>query len=336
MIQVIADQLTLEEKIAQLFILGFQGTSYNETLAQYNDLNIGGVLMFANNIGGSEEVKTLNETIQSNAQSIPMFIAVDQEGGRVNRLPSNIPNIESAYQIGLSGSTDHAYQSGAFIGKNLKRLGFNVDFAPSLDIWSNPGNKVIGDRSFGQTSQDVIRYGLPFNKGINEQQIITSAKHFPGHGDTFVDSHDTLPVSNLTLEQLQKKELMPFKAAIAQNIDMIMVSHILFPDIDATHPSSLSPKMIQSLLQKQMKYNGIVITDDLAMGAIKNSYSREAALTQALNAGETMLLIGSDIGDIKSQIQYLKVQVETGKIDRKIIEENVQKILKLKHKYGIV
>lgn len=330
------DSMTLEEKIAQQFILGFEGLAYNDELARFNRMKIGGVLLFSRNIQSAGQTKLLNEAIADNHNGIPMFIAVDQEGGRVNRLPKEIANTETPYQISSTGSRSYAHERGAYIGHQLKSLGFNMDFAPSFDIWSNPSNTVIGDRSFGKTAQDVIRYAIPFNKGINEKSIITSAKHFPGHGDTFVDSHESLPVSSIDKKGLFDKELKPFQAAIDNNIDMMMVSHILYTDIDATHPASMSRKMIHDLLQQQLSYKGVVITDDLAMGAIAKRYSREQALLNALNAGETMLLIGSDIGDVSAQIKFLKAQVDAGKIDEKIINENVEKILKLKHKYGIV
>lgn len=336
MLPYITSQMTLDEKIAQHFILGFHGTTYNETLAEYNRLQIGGVILFARNIQNASQTKLLNESITQYQKGIPMFIAVDQEGGRVNRFPKEIANIEPAFQIRNSGDPMLAYDKGEYIGRQLKKLGYNVDFAPSLDIWSNPSNKVIGDRSFGTNYQDVIKYGMSFNRGINDQDIITSAKHFPGHGDTLSDSHVSLPISTMNKSRLMAHELQPFKAAIKDDIDMIMVSHILFPEIDTIHPSSMSRKMINDILVKQLGYTGVIVTDDLAMGAIVNSYTREQALFNAMQAGETMFLIGSDIGEIESQIQFLKSQVKSGQIDEKIIDKNVQKILKLKQKYGIV
>lgn len=332
----IMSKMTLEQKIAQHFILGFHGTTYNNVLEDYNQLNIGGVILFARNIQSAEQTRILNQTIYNQNKGIPMFIAVDQEGGRVNRFPASIQNIEPAYQIRNSGDPLVAYSKGEYIGRQLNLLGFNVDFAPSLDIWSNPGNKVIGDRSFGTNYQDVIKYGIPFNRGINDQGVITSAKHFPGHGDTFTDSHESLPVSNLTQERLFESELKPFKAAIKDDIDMIMVSHILFPAVDANAPSSLSKAMVTDLLKGKLGYKGIIVTDDLAMGAVVKNYTREQALINAINAGETCLLIGSEVGDIRYQIDYIKAQIKAGKIDEQIINENVQKILKLKQKYGIV
>lgn len=336
MVPYIISEMTLEQKIAQQFILGFNGTTYNQSLAQYQQLNIGGVILFSRNIENEMQVTQLNNSIKANNKYIPMFIAVDQEGGRVNRFPSNIPNIEPAYQISKAGNPQYAYDKGEYIGRKLKQLGFNVDFAPSLDIWSNQSNKVIGDRSFGTSYNEVIRYAMPFNRGINDQFIITSGKHFPGHGDTLEDSHDSLPVSNMDKQRLMENELKPFEAAIKDDIDMIMVSHILFPQIDDKRPSSMSKIMVTNMLKNNLHYKGVIITDDLAMGAIVNHYSREQALLNSLNAGQTMLLIGSDIGDISYQIEFIKAQVKAGNIDEKIIDENVQKILKLKQKYGIV
>ncbi|MCE4956224.1 beta-N-acetylhexosaminidase [Macrococcoides caseolyticum] len=336
MIPYLIDQMTLEEKIAQHFLLGFHGTTYNNELEKFNQMKIGGVILFTRNIESAYQTRMLNRDIEQNHRGIKMFIAVDQEGGRVNRLPKELVNIEPAIQISQSGSQQYAYNKGEYIGQQLKDLNFNVDFAPVFDIWSNPQNKVIGDRSFGTDAKDVIRYAIPFNRGINDQSIITSAKHFPGHGDTFVDSHETLPVSHISKAQLFDRELKPFEAAIDANIDMIMVSHILFPKIDAKYPSSMSRAMVTGILRDKLDYQGVIITDDLAMGAIANGFSREEAVLYALNAGETMILMGSDIGDINQLVQYIKSCVTSGRLDEKIIDRNVEKILKLKQKYGIV
>ncbi|QTQ07332.1 beta-N-acetylhexosaminidase [Macrococcoides canis] len=328
--------MTLEEKIAQQLILGFDGTNYNEALKAYSDRNIGGVILFKRNILNASQVTQLNQDIYSKATKIPMFIGIDQEGGRVNRLPASITNIESAYAIGLSNDKQYAYQQGRYIGENVKRLGFNLDFAPVLDIWSNPVNKVIGDRSFGQDANTVSEMSLSFRQGINDAGIITSGKHFPGHGDTVADSHVTLPVSQKSLEHLMQFELLPFKRHIEEDIDMLMVSHILFPEIDNKYPASISKEIVTNILKKRLGYEGVIISDDLSMGAISNRYTINEAVVRGLQSGETIMLIGSNTGDVDALIQYVKTNVENGNIDKKIIDENNEKIIRLKLKYGIL
>lgn len=331
-----ASSMTLEEKIAQQLVLGFDGTGYNAALKRYSARKIGGVILFKRNIVNESQVTQLNRDIFHNATDIPMFIGIDQEGGRVNRLPASIQNIESAYTIGLSHDKQYAYQQGRYIGENVKRMGFNLDFAPVLDIWSNPVNKVIGDRSFGHDANTVSDMSRSFCRGINDSGIITSGKHFPGHGDTVADSHVTLPVSNKSLDELMKFELLPFKRHIDDGIDMIMVSHISFPSIDNNYPASISKEIVTNILKKRLGYKGVIISDDLNMGAISNRYSLNEAVVRGLQSGETIMLIGSDDVDVDTLIQYVKSNVENGNIDKKIIDENNEKIIRLKLKYGIL
>lgn len=331
-----ASSMTLEEKIAQQLVLGFNGTDYNAALKRYSARKIGGVILFKRNIVNESQVTQLNRDIFHNATDIPMFIGIDQEGGRVNRLPASIQNIESAYTIGLSHDKQYAYQQGRYIGENVKRMGFNLDFAPVLDIWSNPVNKVIGDRSFGHDANTVSDMSHSFRRGINDSGIITSGKHFPGHGDTVADSHVTLPVSNKSLDELMKFELLPFKRHIDDGIDMIMVSHISFPSIDSNYPASISKEIVTNILKKRLGYKGVIISDDLNMGAISNRYSLNEAVVCGLQSGETIMLIGSDAVDVDTLIQYVRSNVENGNIDKKIIDENNEKIIRLKLKYGIL
>lgn len=328
--------MTLEEKIAQQLVLGFDGTDYNAALKRYSARNIGGVILFKRNIVNESQLTQLNRDIFQNAANIPMFIGIDQEGGRVNRLPASIQNIESAYTIGLSHDKQYAYQQGRYVGENVKRMGFNLDFAPVLDIWSNPANKVIGDRSFGHDAHMVSGMSRSFRQGITETGIITSGKHFPGHGDTVSDSHETLPVSNKSLDELMKFELIPFKQHIDDGIDMLMVSHISFPDIDNKYPASISKEIVTNILKKKLGYKGVIISDDLSMGAISNRYSLNEAVVRGLQSGETIMLIGSDAVDVDTLIQYVRSNVENGNIDKKIIDENNEKIIRLKLKYGIL
>lgn len=330
------NQLSLDEKIAQMMLLGFDGIDYNATLKQYQNKNVGGVILFKRNIMNTTQVRQLTSEMNKSTRRLPMFIGIDQEGGVVNRLPASVQNIESAYEIGLTNDLDYSFSRGKYVGDAVKAHGFNLDFAPVLDIWSNPNNKVIGNRSFGTDAKTVTRMSDAFKRGINSAGVITSGKHFPGHGDTVTDSHVALPVSNKNLNELEVSELIPFKYQIDEKIDMMMISHILYPEIDRQNPASLSNRIVNKLLRDKLNYNGVIITDDLSMGAITNQYDLSTAVVHAFQAGETMVLIGSHIGDVDALIYSVKKAVQNGKIDEKIIDENNEKIIRLKLKYGIL
>ncbi|UBH07805.1 beta-N-acetylhexosaminidase [Macrococcus armenti] len=330
------NQLSMDEKIAQMMLLGFDGTDYNATLKQYQNKNVGGVILFKRNIANTPQVRQLTSSLNESTQQLPMFIGIDQEGGVVNRLPASVQNIESAYEIGLINDLDYSFSRGKYVGDSVKAHGFNLDFAPVLDIWSNPNNKVIGNRSFGTDAKTVTRMSDAFKRGINSAGVITSGKHFPGHGDTVTDSHVALPVSNKNLSELEASELIPFKYQIDKKIDMMMISHILYPEIDRQNPASLSNRIVDDILKDKLNYNGVIITDDLSMGAITNQYDLNTAVVRAIQAGETMVLIGSHVGDVDALIHSVKAAVRDGKIDEKIIDENNEKIIRLKLKYGIL
>jgi beta-N-acetylhexosaminidase len=210
-----------------------------------------------------------------------------------------------------------------------------MNFAPVLDVNSNPNNPVIGNRSFGSEPETVIQHGIQVMKGIQSTKVVPVVKHFPGHGDTSVDSHLDLPVIRKTLEELRAFELKPFAEAIRQQTDVVMVGHLLLPQIDETNPASLSGKVITNLLRKEMKFDGVVITDDMTMGGItKHNDIGEAAVKSVL-AGVDILLVGHDYEQQIQVLQTLKKRVEDGTVSEKRLDESVYRIAKLKAKYGL-
>lgn len=228
--------------------------------------------MFKDNINDSNQLLQLINNIKdiNSKNKIPLFISIDEEGGRVSRLPKEIKKLPSNEVIGNINDKKLTYDIGKTIGYSLKSFGFNMDFAPVLDINSNPNNKVIGDRSFSSNKNIVANLGVSEINGFKSSNIISVAKHFPGHGDTDIDSHYKLPIINKTLDELKEVEFVPFKNAIKENVPSIMVSHILLPEIDDINPASMSKTIITDILRKDLKFDGLIVTDDMTMVAITN------------------------------------------------------------------
>lgn len=327
------NEMTLDEKIGQMVLSGFNGTDFNSELdTLINDLKVGGVILFSRNIEDSKQLKKLNLDIEEANKNIPVFISIDEEGGRVNRLAKNIKRFESAKSIGDKGDIKYAYENGKEIGKTLKDHKINMNFAPVLDIYSNSKNTVIGDRAFGNNEKIVETMGIATMQGLKDEHVIPVIKHFPGHGDTEVDSHIGLPIVDKSIDQLYDFEFVPFKKAIESGADAVMVSHILIKQIDDKNPATLSYNLITGILRNNMKFSNVIITDDMCMKAITNRLSVEEASIKSIKAGSDIILIGSDIGKTKSVIEKIKLEVETNEISEKRIDESVYRILKLKEK----
>lgn len=327
------NEMTLDEKIGQMILSGFNGTDFNDELdTLINDLKVGGVILFSRNIEDSKQLKKLNLDIEEANKNIPLFISIDEEGGRVNRLAKNIKRFESAKSIGDKGDIKYAYENGKEIGKTLKEHKINMNFAPVLDIYSNSKNTVIGDRAFGDNEKIVETMGIATMQGLKDEDVIPVIKHFPGHGDTEVDSHIGLPVVEKSTDQLYDFEFVPFKKAIESGADAVMVSHILMKQIDDKNPATLSYNLITKILRNDMKFSNIIITDDMCMKAITNRLSVEEASIKSIQAGSDIILIGSDISKTKSVIEKIKLAVERNEISEKRIDESVYRILKLKQK----
>lgn len=228
----------------------------------------------------------------------------------------------------------YAFNSGVKIAKAIKKLGFNLDFAPVLDIFSNPKNTVIADRVFGTTPDRVSKIGIQVLKGLSNENIIPTAKHFPGHGDTKIDSHVGLPVVNKSIDQLNNFEFKPFIEAIKNNVDMMMIAHIKLSKVDDL-PSSLSYKVVTGILRKQLGFNGVIITDDMTMGAITQNYTISGATIKAVNAGCDIVLVAQGATNAVLVLNTLKSAYKNGQLTEQHIDESVYRILSLKKKYGL-
>lgn len=333
------DSMSIEEKIGQMLMFGFEDTQVNdETRKLIDDYHVGGVILFKKNITGSQQLLDLNNQIKeinSGHNNTPIFISVDEEGGLISRMPPEIINLPDSKDIGDSHRSEIAYQVGEAIGERVSSFGFNMTMAPVLDINSNPANPVIGKRAFGDNKEIVSEMGIEEMKGIQSQNIIPVVKHFPGHGDTDVDSHLGLPVVNHGLGKLRQMELVPFQNAVNQQADMTMVAHLLLPEIDSKYPSSLSKNVITNILREELKFNGVVITDDMTMGAIIENYDIGEASIKAVQAGNDIVLVAHGYENKVKVVNSLINAVKDGTISEARIDESIERILHLKEKYNI-
>ncbi|WP_293016987.1 beta-N-acetylhexosaminidase [Paenibacillus sp.] len=332
------NQLSLDEKVGQMILAGVQGTTLDAQAKQMiMDQKVGGIIFYANNVstlqGTATFVRSIKDANRSNP--VPIFMSVDQEGGKVSRMPETVESIPSNGKVGKTKDADLAETMGKLLARQIQLVGFNVDFAPVLDINSNPNNPVIGDRSFGSSASLVSKMGIAEMKGLRSEGIIPVVKHFPGHGDTSVDSHLDLPVVNKIEQQLAELEWIPFEAAVKEQVEAVMVAHILFPKLDPDHPASLSDVIIGQHLRGKFKYDGVVITDDLSMGAIAKNYKLDDAAVATVQAGSDILLVAHSYESAKTIFDTLKSAVKSGKISESRIDESVYRILALKQKYNL-
>lgn len=329
--------MTLDEKIGQLIIAGLDGTEITEETKGLIDTNhVGGFIFFKPNLASPEQARQLvNDVKEYNAdRDIPLFFAIDQEGGRVTRLPG-LDTMKTNADIAAYNDPMFSYETGKVLAAQLHAFGFQVNFAPSVDVNSNPNNPVIGDRAFGSNPEVVSEYGVQMMKGMQSENIITSIKHFPGHGDTNEDSHEELPMIDKDLSALREMELIPFAAAMEEGADMVMIAHILLPELATTYPATLSPEVVTGLLREEMGYDGVVVTDDMTMGAIVNHYGLGEASIQAVKAGVDIILMAHGDENVQTTFSALKQAVEEGDISEERIDKSVERILLLKDQYEL-
>lgn len=332
--------MTLEEKIGQMVIVGLDGYTMDENArSMINNYHVGGFILFGAgaNVKNSRQLLALINSLKNTnlKNKAPLFISVDEEGGRINRMPGEFKKLPTNDAIGKMNNAGLSYKIGGVLAEEIKAFGFNVDFAPVLDVNSNPKNPVIGDRSFGADVNVVSRLGVKTMKGIQAGGVIPVVKHFPGHGDTSVDSHIGLPVIYNDMKRLKSLELIPFEYAIKNGADAVMIAHILLKKIDPLYPASLSKTIITDLLRKQLNFGGVIITDDMTMGAIVKNYDIGDAAVRSVNAGSDIVLVCHDRSNEVAVLGALKKAVEDGIILEKRIDKSVYAILKLKYKYKL-
>ncbi|QTD41335.1 beta-N-acetylhexosaminidase [Sporosarcina sp. Te-1] len=332
------EQLTVEEKIGQLFIFGFEGKQFSPELKELiQQHHIGGLILLGKNVSTTENiVSVLNAAKATNKHNqIPLFLSVDEEGGRVSRLPKGIRKLPTAEKVGKQNDRQLNYRTGEYLAELLHAFGYNMNYAPVMDVQSNPANPVIGDRAYATNARTVADLGIETMNGMKDNGMIPVIKHFPGHGDTSVDSHESLPVVDKGMEELVRTELVPFQQAIDAGADVVMVSHVVYPALDPKWPASMSGRIINDLLRDQMGFQGVVITDDLTMGAITNDHSVSKAALQSFLAGSDLLLIAGDYDDQLQTIQLFSQSVASGVISEERLNDSVRRILTIKEDYGL-
>lgn len=337
-VQKILQRMTVDEKIGQLILAGIDGYEMNlHTVELIETYHIGGLILYKSNVKNSGQlIELVNALKQKNTVNmLPLWLGVDEEGGKVTRLPDEVAKTPPNNDIGKTNSKQFALGVGSLLGKELKAYGFNVDFAPVLDINSNPNNPVIGDRSFGANAPIVTSMGIQTMKGLQAQGVMPVVKHFPGHGDTSVDSHALLPVVQNDLARLRKLELLPFEQAFKQQADAVMVAHILLPKLDTENPASMSKKIMTDLLRQEMRFQGLIMTDDMTMGAITKSYELGEAAVKSILAGANVVMVGHDYEKVVSVVGALRRAVNEKRIPMETIDRSVSQIMKLKQKYQL-
>ena len=331
--------MSLEEKVGQLMLVGFAGTEVTADITKWvRERKVGGVVLFARNIENLEQIAKFTRSLHGlSADGVPLFLGLDQEGGNVIRLQDGAMLLPGNMALGAARSPMLSYVAGQGLGVDLKRIGFNVNLAPVLDVNSNPRNPVIGVRSYGERADLVGTLGAWFVRGQQEVGIVGVAKHFPGHGNTFGDSHFSMPASYVDKERLFELELEPFRAAIDAGVDAIMTAHIALPRIaESSHvPATLSRNVITGILREELGFEGVVITDGLEMQGIVEGYGSGRAAVMALLAGADMPMILWTAKKKEEVYRALMTAARDGTISEARLNESVTRILTLKINRGL-
>lgn len=333
-------QMTLEEKICQMFIIAPENlmekwnitTVDSEMINRLNKYPVGGYIFFKANVVNPNQVTTMISELQNWSKEhtgISFFTAIDEEGGRVLKIGANANfPVTKVGAMSTISTKEKAYEAGYIIGEYLNYYGFNFNFAPDADVITNSENQIIGDRSFGSDAGIVAEFSVEYSRGLQVNGILSTFKHFPGHGATKGDTHEGFAYTSKTLEELREAELIPFKAAAENGVDAVMVAHISVPSIlgDNT-PCSLSRYMVTDVLRNELGFEGLIVTDALDMGAITNTYGDGEAAVMAVLAGNDILLKPKDF--FVSYEAVLKA-VKNGQISEERIDESVKRIISVK------
>jgi beta-N-acetylhexosaminidase len=329
------ERMTIEEKVGQLVMAGFPGLEPDSGICRLlRERHLGSVVLFGRNCDTPQQVARLTADLQ-NLSRLPLLIAVDQEGGTVARLRSPATVFPSNMAIGATGRTDDAYTAAACTAEILRRVGITMNLAPVLDVNSNPQNPIIGTRSFGEDVAMVSALGVAAIEGYQDNGIMATAKHFPGHGNTAVDSHAMLPVVHASLEELERTELPPFEDAITAGVAAVMTAHILFPALGTRHPATLSYEALGWLLRTQLGYDGIVITDCMEMKAIADNYGMSEAAVMAIQAGADIVLISHTYEHQAEALDALLQAARERIIPPHRLDRSVRRILTAKERFAL-
>jgi beta-N-acetylhexosaminidase len=318
---------SLTRQVGRLLIGSFPGHTISPELRSLaREFDLGGIILFARNVQEPGQVAEISREAQELAHEYPLWVSVDQEGGRVARLRRPFTEWPPMAALGRSGDVGLAQRFARALAAEVKAVGISLDFAPVLDILTNPTNPAIGDRALADQADVVTRLGVAIIETLQAEGIAACGKHFPGHGDTSVDSHLELPVVEHDLARLRAVELVPFKAAIAARVAGILVSHVLMPALDEASPASLSRRIVHGLLREELGFEGLIVTDDLEMHAILNQYDLADAAVRSVAAGCDQVLVCR--GDVDKQVRVLEAliqAVETEQLARGRVEDALRR-----------
>ena len=317
--------------IGELLFTGFKGPELPESTRTFlKDDGIGGIILFGQNYEGTGQVAELvNQAQEARAESLPLWVSVDHEGGRVQRFKKPFTKIPEAADIAAKDSPKLAFEIARLIGRELRAVGVNLDFAPVADINTNPSNPVIGRRSFGHDEDTVSRFVTSFVRGLLLEGVQPCIKHFPGHGDTHVDSHYALPAIDTDLETMRNREWRPFTKAMRSGCNFTMSAHIVCRKIDPTVPATLSRQIMTDLLRGELRYTGIIVSDDMEMKAIADHFGAADAPVRAINAGCDLVIYRSEEA-ARAGFEGLVKGLESGALPAERVMESVTRLRNLK------
>jgi beta-N-acetylhexosaminidase len=323
--------------VGQLAIVGFDGYAVPpDVKALAREFDLGGVIFFARNVEAPEQVAELSRESQALASEMPLWVSVDQEGGRVARLKRPFTEWPPMITLGRAGAQAEQL-AGRFakaLAAELHAVGISLDYTPVLDVHTNARNPVIGDRALSERAEDVARLGTVIITALQSAGIAACGKHFPGHGDTSTDSHHELPLLEHPPDRLEAVELVPFKAAIAAGVASIMTAHILIPALDEELPGTLSPAIVDGLLKKKLGYGGLVVSDDLDMKAISGRYGHSEATVRAIAAGcDVVLMCAPKLEEQMAALEAIIYAVEQGRIPLTRVEDALKRQRRTKERF---
>ncbi|HOO72079.1 MAG TPA: glycoside hydrolase family 3 protein [Spirochaetota bacterium] len=332
--------MTLEQKIGQMIMTACYGTEANKPAAELIQRYLpGGIIFFGYNFERGKNLKNFIEDLQRvslESSGIPLFISVDQEGGRVRRIVDGVTQFPGNLAAGAGGDSDLVFRWARILGIELRMLGVNMNLAPVVDVNNNPDNPVINSRSFGSDPDIAADMGSAYIRGLQKSSCISVVKHFPGHGDTNRDSHLTLPVIRYDMERLRSVELYPFRKAIDSGVETVMTAHISYPLILGTDDSAtISGYFLTDLLRKEMGFGGIVITDDMEMNAISKNMDMGEAAVRSVLAGADIVLISTYGENVPAIINGLMAAVKEGRLPLERVDDSVRRILEMKFRYRV-
>jgi beta-N-acetylhexosaminidase len=329
--------LALRRQIGRLLIAGFDGHDLPVELKSLaREFGLGGVILFARNVGEPEQVASLAYETARLDRELPVWISVDQEGGRVARLKAPFTEWPAMATLGRSGDVRLAERFARALASELRAVGITLDYAPVLDIHTNRDNPVIGDRALSEKAEDVAALGAAIVRALQNEGIAACGKHFPGHGDTHTDSHLELPIVEHPIDRLRSVEFVPFRAAIEAGVATMMTAHVFMPALDEQRPATLSRRIVTELLRQELHFDGVILSDDLEMKAIASAYAVPAAAVQAIGAGcDGMLICSSDYGAQMAALEELIHAVERDELAASRVEDALARQQRAKERFLI-